>query len=96
MTIQRVQSEMTSTEFLDWVAYLDEDVNAFHREDYFLASIAAEIRRSYVAKPMSVKLSDFLLRFKEKVKQKKMSIEEKTKRSKAFWGTIVGLPRKKR
>ncbi len=90
---------MSSTEFLEWVAYLNEEVNEFHREDYFFASIAAEIRRMYVAKPMSVRLSDFLITFKEKseFKQpKKMSVEEKTKRSKAFWGTIVGLPKGKK
>lgn len=86
---------MTSTEFLDWVAYLDADANAFHREDYFLANIATEIRRSYVAKPASVKLSDFLIQFKGKVKQKKMDVKERMKRSKSFWGTVTSPLRKK-
>ncbi len=87
---------MSSTEFLEWVVYLNEDVNAFHREDYFLASIAAEVRCSYVKEPKRVKLSDFLIKFKEKVKRKKVSIKERTKRSKAFWGTITGLTKRKK
>ncbi len=96
MTVQRAQSDMSSTDFVDWVAYLNEDVNAFHREDYFLASIAAEVRCTYVKEPMKVKLSDFLIKFKEKVKQKKVNIEEKTKRSKAFWGTVTGFTKRKK
>ena len=59
-----------------------------------LAKIAAEVRRSYVKEPKDVKLSDFLIKFKEKVKQKKMSIEERTNRSKAFWSTVTGLTKR--
>ena len=87
---------MSSTDFVDWIVYLDEDINAFHREDYFLAAIAAEVRRSYVGKPQGIRLSTFMIKFKAMVKKKKMDVKEKTKRSKAFWSTIVGLPRKKK
>jgi len=54
---------MTSTEFVEWKVFLDEQVNAFHREDYFLAAIIAEVRRSYVKYPKRVKLQHHLLKF---------------------------------
>jgi len=100
MSVQRAQSEITSTEFVDWVAYLDdEEINGFCREDYYLANIAAEIRRSYVKEPMRVKLEDFLMKFRSDSKlrkpKKKMNIEERTKKAKAFWGALLFPTRNK-
>jgi len=94
MSVQRAQYEITSSEFMDWIAYLDDDANRFHREDYFLAQIAAEIRRSFVKDPMSVKLSPFLLKFGKKEERKKLSIAESTKRAKAFFGGMFKFPKK--
>jgi len=92
MSTQRAQFEISSTEFMDWIVYLDDkEINEFRREDYYLANIAAEVRRSYVKDPMKVKIDSFLFNFKsEKKEKKKMSIEERTKRAKSFWGAIVG------
>ena len=105
MSKQRCQQETSSTEFLDWMVYLEEDVNAFHREDYFLASIAREIcqvREMFAKKPRNVKLEWFLQKFtsqKEKV-VKPLTKEEATERAKRKWlgwaGIKTGIKRKKR
>ena len=94
-TVQEVRQKTTSTEFVLWMEYLEKDTNAFHREDYYLAQIAAEIRRSFVKKPKQVKLKDFLLKFVMQEKPKKLSIKERTKRMKQFWFFHVGLKDKK-
>ena len=88
MSIQRAQFEIPSSAFLEWITYLDgEEIDKYQKEDYYLANIAAEIRRSYVKDPMRVKMESFLMKFKKKdssKEQKKMSIKERTKRVKAF------------
>lgn len=102
MSVQRAQFEITSTEFVDWVAYLDEEeTNKVHREDYYFANIAAEIRRSYVKNPMKVKLESFLMKFKKSglnksKKEPKMTKEERTKRAKTFWGALLKSPVRKK
>jgi hypothetical protein len=99
MTIQRCQSEITSSEFMDWIAYLDNDVNVFHREDYYFAELIAEVRRSWVEDKKSVKLKDFLLKFKfkkevKKMVKNKMTKEEAARKAKSFFG-VPNLFRKK-
>lgn len=98
MSVQRAQHEITSSEFLDWIVYLDEDINGFHRGDYFLAQIAQEIRRSFVSEPDTVKLEPFLIKFetKKKEKKKKLTKEEATRRMKSYWGTILKNPNKRK
>ena len=90
MSIQRCQQETTSTQFLDWIEYLEQDVNAFHREDYFLASIAREVcqvREMFSKKPKHIKLEWFLQKFTlKKVKDEKpITREEAAERAKRKW-----------
>jgi len=99
MSVQRAQFEIPSTEYMEWIAYLDDrETNEFRREDYYFASIAAEVRRSYVKDPMKVKIESFLLKFRkaEKSKKTKTTIEERTKKAKMFWmGLMKTSGRKK-
>lgn len=53
----------TSTEFVDWMRFLHLEMNSKRKEDYYLAQIAAEVRRSLVKKPQEVQVQDFLLNF---------------------------------
>lgn len=74
-----------------WMLYFTLEPNFFHREDYYLAQIAAEIRRSLVKNPKEVDIKSFLLHFtQKKEKEKDDSIQTKTAKSKAFWFTLVG------
>jgi hypothetical protein len=101
-----VQNFTTSTEFLQWQDYLEEEVNDFHREDYFLAAIALEVRRSYVKDPTKYKIEDFLHTFKKKQAPEPAKEEERrdlttedikrikaenSAKSHAFWFALTGV-----
>lgn len=65
---------------------MEMDANDFHREDWYLAQIAAEVRRSRVMNPQTVELNDLLLRFVNAKTE-----EEKMRDSKMAWLTFLGL-----
>jgi len=92
-----VKAKTSSTEFVMCLAYLELDSNLFHREDYYLAQIAAEIRRGNVKKPRQVRLKDFILKFAKKkvVDTSKMNLEKRTTISKRFWKAVVGYKQRK-
>ena len=100
MSYQRCQEETTSTKFLDWMEYLKQDVNAFHREDYFLADIARHIRLASAKDPKKIpRLEHFLLKFKEGIKirkKKSMTKEEVVEKSKRQWLPWAGIKKKGR
>lgn len=94
MSTQRAQSEITSSEFMDWIAFLDEDINTVKVEHHYLAQIAAEIRvcqQFFVKHPIKVKLESFFFKFIPKKKKKKLTVEEKTKRDKKVLGSLFGF-----
>jgi hypothetical protein len=88
---------MTSMEFIDWIAYLDEEPNFFHRGDYYLAMIAAEIRRANCTKPEKVKIKDFILDFGRGKEQDEttLDIEARSKLDKEFFMRVFGIKDKK-
>lgn len=93
MSLQRCQQETTSTQFVRWCDYLEQDLNRPSRGDYYLAQIAMEIRRGYVKTPANVKLEHFLLEFSKKEGPKKPRTEEEREQwaaaSKARWLGMV-------
>jgi hypothetical protein len=72
---------------------MEQDLNAHRREDYYLAQIAAEIRRVLRKNPAAVKLEHFLLKFKGGGdNHKPLSEVDKKQRvawSKARWTALV-------
>ena len=96
--LQELQAKTSSSEFVEWMHYIDKEVNAFHREDYYLAQIAYFICKVNEGKKSRFKLKDFLLKFGDN-RKKEMSKEEATKQHKNFWMSVVGatqLLRKKK
>ena len=77
------------------MAFLRDEVNSFHREDYYLAQIACEIRRVLAKNPKKYKITDFILPFggnnNEDVKPKPKAKKIKTAISKRFWGAALGM-----
>jgi hypothetical protein len=65
MSVSRAKSEITATEFLRWCAYLERDVNDFHREDHYRAEIAYQLYRlqHILGGTPRLRREDFLLRF---------------------------------
>ncbi|MBU0847696.1 hypothetical protein KKH23_10960 [Patescibacteria group bacterium] len=86
-------SETTSREFVEWQEYLDLDRDTPQREDYYLAQIAAEVRRGMVKAPARVHLKHFLLKFSRKDEEEKPLTEDQIKRraanSKARWSALL-------
>ena len=80
----------TSFEYSIWLEYLAErkekEANEFNPIHWYLAQVAAEVRRSMVRHPEKVRLSDFILSFSSAKPPKKLTLEE----TKAIWKSIVG------
>lgn len=85
MSVQRAQYEIPSSEFVEWIAYFDDEVNHPTIEHYYLAQIAARITGLFKKDPNDVKTENFLLKFVNKLKAKKLTKEEATAISKANW-----------
>jgi len=86
MSLQRCMRETSSTEFLDWMAYLEMEPNFFHREDHYYASIVGWLQRALVKHPNQVDESKNIIKFK------KVSIIEKQSKSssaKSFFGRLL-------
>jgi len=93
--VERLQAEITYSEFLEWQEFLVLERNKARKLDYYLAQIAAEVRRGMVKNPNEVKLSQFLLRFATKEEIDAASAEEyKAQRatlSMAAWFSLLGM-----
>jgi len=92
--VQRLRRETSSSDFTRWKVYLEQDLNAFHREDHYYAQIAREIRISQLPykKAKRVKNKQFLIQFEMVAPAKsggQLTEEEKKeyiRQQKAFWG----------
>lgn len=94
MSLQRCQKETTASEFVEWHRFLRDEWQVPKREDYYLAQIAAEVRRTIARTPGNVKSDDFLLKFKFPSKERVLTEAEKEQRmhaSKARWLALVGV-----
>ena len=92
-TVQAVQREVTSSEFAEWRRFFFLNNNDPTVEHYYLAQIAAESCRNRLEKPASVKVDDFLFKFKEPESLRPESPEEMARRtnaSKTAWGMALG------
>ena len=82
-----------------WMEFLERERSTFHREDYYFAQIAAEVRRAKARcnNPKRVKLKDFLLKFRTRRKKRQALPLDPAKRmehSKDFWLSALGVKRK--
>jgi hypothetical protein len=87
--------ETTSAEFVEWQYYFDIEANTPRKEDYYLAQIAAEVRRTVVKNPKSIHTDQFLLKFQRAENRKELTEEERLQEienSKAQWTAIANLP----
>lgn len=90
---------MSYNEFLDWVEYLRWCEDRTTKDQYFLAQIAAEMRRTIVKNPKDVKLQDFILKWERpgEVEAEDKSPEQKLAQSKGAWlGALKPTGRKKK
>ena len=83
-SVEELAGKITLSEFQDWLQYLEWEQNYHSKQDYYLAQIAAEIRKTRVKHPQKVKIDHLLMKFKRKVQD-----------SKATWLSFFGLKAKK-
>jgi hypothetical protein len=92
--LDEVKMQTSASQFVLWMEYLEWEVNAFDRTCYYLAQIAAEIRRPNVKRGVVVNIKDFLLKFVHERQQKPaISARERVKvdRQKHFFFGLTGL-----
>lgn len=73
--------------------YLDMVEDNHSKQDYALARIAAEVRRSYVEHPKKVREKDLLIEFERRTvsETKEEDVEAVMESHKRFWFAAVGL-----
>ena len=71
-SVLEIQEKITSIEFVEWIAYLDEDENKRSKSEYYLAQIAAEVRRSFAKNPHKVEMDDFFFKIDKTKKKEKI------------------------
>lgn len=78
--------KITFTEFLDWVQFLEQDEKRRDKLDFYLAQLAAEMRRSYVKTPRSVQVKAFYVSYVDPE-----VAEDRMRKSKAAWGAVFKM-----
>jgi hypothetical protein len=89
--LQELQQKTTSSEFVEWAEFLEDERSESTVDHFYLAQIAAVIAQAHSKKGKKVKLSDYLLKFRPT--RKKVDRKNFTN-SKSFWLGLVGLNRK--
>jgi len=88
--VDELRDRMTYTEFVDWITFLALEQERDEKQDYYLAQIAAEVRRSFVADPKTVKVKDFLMTQKSAKVDAAKEVKPKSK-SKSAWAAALKL-----
>lgn len=78
------------------MVYLEEDLNGFHRQDYFLAQIAYYIAMANSKDPKKVDFNTFLMKFGKKPTESKAktdadAVTRRMVESRSTWGRMFGL-----
>lgn len=103
-SVQRAKAETSISEFIDWMIFEEEEVNAFRPLFWYLAMLAKHVydlpSRFWTGKPSELKVKDFLMEFKAEDPGKRPEEMTESERlahmqqSKAAWGTLAaGLKR---
>jgi hypothetical protein len=86
--------QTTVSQFYEWMEYVrvveEEDHNNQSKLDWQLATLTAEVRRSWVKTPRGVRVKDFLMKFTKRQPAPKTK-EGATRIAKQFWLTGFGI-----
>ena len=72
VSVEELAVKISFREFLNWLEFLNWEDRQQTKADFYLAQIAAEIRRTVVKKPKDVKVKDFFVQIVEKVKKRSL------------------------
>lgn len=87
MTVWQCQTSMSSAEFVEWVVYLEQEPNMFHREDYYWARMIQLLQAQLVRNPNRIKFEDCLMKFEPATKTGK----SKAASAKSFFSKLLGM-----
>jgi hypothetical protein len=106
MPVWMTQQLMPVSEFDDWQEYWEEErqdgLERTEKVEWYLAQLAAEVRRSWVKEPGRVTMDNFLIKFKSVLQEPvelhaPKSKEDRIKAAYGFWGAFFpGLRKKKK
>ena len=98
MSLDEVKMKTSASQFVRWMEYLDWEINAFDKTCYYLAQIAAEVRRPNMPKGKTVTLKDFIIKFTSgKAEEKPLEdVQTRANKMKQFFFGLTGLSRKKK
>jgi response regulator of citrate/malate metabolism len=84
---------MTSLEFNEKRAHMKMRFNRPTIDQWYLAQIAKEVRRTILKKGVSIQTKDLLIQFVQDVFKPKTEVEEakKTDKAKSKWLTFFGI-----
>ena len=95
MSLDEIKMKTSASQYVLWMEYLEWETNAFDKTCYYLAQIAAEIRRSYVKRGVIVRIEDFVMKFVSKRIEEKtpasMDKQTSANRAKQFFFGLTGL-----
>lgn len=85
--------ETSASQYVTWMEYLEWEINSFDKYCYYMAQIAAEVRRPYARKGTIVKIEDFIMKFLPKKASNETPAEviTKTHRFKQAFFSLTGL-----
>jgi len=92
MSVAEAQSKISSSEFVQWRFFLEDEPNQFSPLFYYLAQIAREVRMSRIfsSSKKQLRLEDFLIKFKSHKAKPSTSVN-----TKGIWMSWLGLGGKK-
>ena len=91
MSVQRLQAETSSTEFIMWTRYIKQTENQPSRADWYVMQVALTIAQQNMSKKdkSNVSLKDYVL--KPSTKQPRPTLAEYIRRSKSFFAGLTGM-----
>lgn len=101
ITVQELRRKTTSSEFVEWMQFLEMEYEMPSRSDMYAIQTAAEINilRQIVCsigskqrKRIQARFKDFILKFHTKKKEvPRLSREEEDRRAKTYFGALLGI-----
>lgn len=90
MPVQACRRRTTSSEYVQWLVFLDAE-EWYTRPPlyYYLARIALEVRRLFMKHPKQVQLKHMLLDFRSKGRPQIRDPDTRRLISKAAWGAVL-------
>lgn len=89
MPIYIMKQTLPQSEVRLWKAYFETEFERYEKRDWYLAQIAMAIYKSNDSKKRSYKLRDFLLKFRLRKNEQKLTPEEGQVRIKSYFKTLI-------